>query len=202
MNLSNSGSAGLATAQEVTVQERAQCHLYLKQTQDCLAGAIKSLSPAQWTHAPGPEQWSISLIVDHIVFVMERVSGPLRQVIGQAPAPPANRDYKLIDSMIINQFPNRLTKFPVPEFAIPVGRFASPSEALGAASKAYAALRDFLDSTPDLREHALEAAPLKAVSAGAHTMMDGYQWILAAAAHTERHTKQILEVKADENLPA
>jgi len=28
-------------------------------------------------------------------------------------------------------------------------------------------------------------------------VIDGYQWILAASAHTERHTKQILEVRAD-----
>jgi hypothetical protein len=32
--------------------------------------------------------------------------------------------------------------------------------------------------------------------------LDGYEWILAAAAHSERHTKQILEVKADPNFPA
>jgi hypothetical protein len=31
--------------------------------------------------------------------------------------------------------------------------------------------------------------------------MDGYQWILAAAARTERHTKQILEVKAEAGFP-
>jgi hypothetical protein len=31
--------------------------------------------------------------------------------------------------------------------------------------------------------------------------MDGYQWILAAAAHTERHAKQMLEVKADDDFP-
>jgi hypothetical protein len=31
--------------------------------------------------------------------------------------------------------------------------------------------------------------------------MDGYQWILAAAAHAERHTKQILEVIANAAFP-
>ena len=32
--------------------------------------------------------------------------------------------------------------------------------------------------------------------------LDAYEWVLAVAAHTERHTKQILEVKADANFPA
>jgi hypothetical protein len=30
--------------------------------------------------------------------------------------------------------------------------------------------------------------------------MDGYEWILATGSHIERHTKQILEVKADPNF--
>jgi hypothetical protein len=31
--------------------------------------------------------------------------------------------------------------------------------------------------------------------------LDGYDWILAVAAHTARHTQQILEVKADPGFP-
>ena len=60
---------------------------------------------------------------------------------------------------------------------------------------------EYLESTQDLRQHVLESPPLKAVSKGEHQVMDSYQWILAVAAHTERHTKQILEVKADANFP-
>jgi hypothetical protein len=58
-----------------------------------------------------------------------------------------------------------------------------------------------LETTPDLRAHALEAPPLKALSGGEYQWMDGYQWLLAAAAHAERHTKQILEVKAGADFP-
>jgi hypothetical protein len=65
----------------------------------------------------------------------------------------------------------------------------------------YARLTELLES-PDLRQHMIEAPPIKAVSKGAFDSMDGYQWVLAAAAHTERHTKQILEVKADAKFPA
>jgi hypothetical protein len=52
------------------------------------------------------------------------------------------------------------------------------------------------------KQHVTDAPPLKAFSKGAYDSMDGYQWVLGAAAHTERHTKQILEVKADPNFPA
>jgi hypothetical protein len=32
-------------------------------------------------------------------------------------------------------------------------------------------------------------------------LWDGYQWLLATAAHTERHIQQIREAKADHNFP-
>ena len=31
--------------------------------------------------------------------------------------------------------------------------------------------------------------------------LDGIQWVLFIAAHSERHTAQMLEVKADPNFP-
>lgn len=55
-----------------------------------------------------------------------------------------------------------------------------------------------LASTPGLRDHAVDSPPLKAVSRGTNSVMDGDQWILAAAAHAERHT----EVIADDSFPA
>jgi hypothetical protein len=52
-----------------------------------------------------------------------------------------------------------------------------------------------------LRQYAVESRPLKAISNGAYEVMDGYQWVLAAAAHAERHAKQMLEVIADDDFP-
>jgi hypothetical protein len=53
---------------------------------------------------------------------------------------------------------------------------------------------EFLKDTKELRQHALESAPLGKT-------LDGYEWVLFIAAHSERHTKQIEEVKADPNFP-
>ena len=52
---------------------------------------------------------------------------------------------------------------------------------------------DLLKNTPGLRQHAMDS-PLG-------MKLDGYEWILFIAAHSERHTKQINEVKADPNFP-
>jgi hypothetical protein len=120
--------------------------------------------------------------------------------LAKSRAAPRDRDYQKIDAIVINQFPGRLAKLQAPEFAHPVGQLAPP-EALDRLIKNCARLTEHLESAPDLREHALDAPPLKAVSQGAYESMDGYQWLLAAAAHTERHIKQILEVRADPNFP-
>ncbi len=52
---------------------------------------------------------------------------------------------------------------------------------------------EYLKTTPDLRAHAADS-PMG-------VKLDGYEWILLIAGHSERHTKQILEVKADPNFP-
>ena len=52
---------------------------------------------------------------------------------------------------------------------------------------------EFLQKTADLRGHAVDS-PLG-------QKLDAFQWILFIAAHSERHTKQLNEVKADPNFP-
>jgi hypothetical protein len=106
-----------------------------------------------------------------------------------------------VDSIVINQLPDRTSKFKAPDPLQPTGRW-KPAEALDRLVRNDAELTRYLETTPDLRMHAIAAPPLKAISNGAYGSMDGYQWILAAAAHIERHTKQILEVMADPNFPA
>jgi len=190
----------LASTSELTEQELEQARLFLQQTRNAVIGATKGLSEAQWTFKPAPGRWSIAENLDHMVIVQERVLGPILSQLASKPAPWANRDYRAVDAIVIHQFPTRLVKFPAPEFVRPVDQIV-PQELLDRLKTNYIRLMDYLESTPGLRQQAGEAAPLKAVSNGAYEVMDGYQWVLAAAAHTERHAKQMLEVMADDNFP-
>ncbi len=52
----------------------------------------------------------------------------------------------------------------------------------------------FLQANSDLRNYSVPHPALGP--------LDGYQWMLAVAGHSARHTLQILEVKADPNFPA
>jgi len=191
----------VSSHQKLTQQELDQATLFLQQTQNALVGATKGLSEKQWKFKPAPDRWSIEENLHHIVLVQDRVLGPILDQLADAAAPPPDRDYAQVDAIVINQFPTRLNKFPAPEFIHPADRI-TPGELLNRSSANYTQLAERLVSTPGLRQHALPAPPLKAVSKGAFELMDGYQWILAAAAHTERHTKQMLEAMADPGYPA
>jgi hypothetical protein len=191
-------TASTRAADGLSSADLSKGKLYIEQTRDGLLGSTRMLTSTQWEFKPGPDRWSIAEIAEHVIAVQERVIGMIQQSLAAAPPPPPGQDHEVVDSIIINQIPNRLTKFPSPiasecrfDKAGAIERFAGNCGSLS----------EMLSSTPDLREHVLESPPLKAISKGAYTQMDGYQWILAAAAHAERHTKQILEVVADSGFP-
>ena len=201
MQSNTSTATAVATERGLTPEEIEQAILHMEQVRAGVIGAIRGLSEEQWNFRPAPGVWSIAENVEHIIFVQERVLGVIGNQLPTAPAAPADRDCALVDAIIINQFPNRLAKFQAPEPLHPKsdGGLAKAPERVTANTRKFA---ECLESISDLRAHVLESAPLKAVSKGKHQLMDGYQFILAASGHTERHTKQILEVKADPKFPA
>jgi hypothetical protein len=198
---SNTSSVAVAAEPALTSAERDRARLFLEQAQNEVLGALRGITDAQWTFKPEPGVWSVADNMEHIIIVQERILGPVRDRLAAAPCPAADRDCQAVDQIVMDRFPNRLTKFQGPESVHPNGGLAL-SEAVGRVAENTRRFIDYLESTNDLRQHAIESAPLKAMTRGEHEFMDGYQWILAVAAHTERHVKQILEVKAHPNFPA
>lgn len=186
-----------AAEQTLTPFELDRACLYIEQTKLGILGVLKNVSDAQWTFKPFAGGWSIAETVEHVVFVLDRVVGPVWDTLMGTAVIAVHPDFRQIDDLIIDRFPNRLTKFPSP--AQPLGGM-DRREALERLSENYGRLSERLQST-GIRQHALEAPPLRAITNGAYVSMDGYQWILAAAAHTERHTKQLLEIMADPGFP-
>jgi hypothetical protein len=192
--------AGYAADLKLNSSDLEQGRLYLQQTRNYVIGATKGLSDAQWKFKPAPDRWSIAEMVEHMVLAQDLALGPVREQLAQAPAA-AEVNAKQVDTLVLDRMPDRLVKFQAPDILKPTGRWTH-AQAFERLLKNYAALNDYLESTPDLREHAIAAPPIEAVSKGTVHTMDGYQWLLAIAGHVERHTKQILEVKADPNFPA
>lgn len=197
-----SSAAATIADRKLNPSELELGRLYLEQTRTGILGATQGLSKEQWHFKPAAGSWSIAEILEHVVAVQNIVKSRAQDLvagqIGNAPA--ADRDHQVMDEMIVYRFPVRFAKFQGPDAARPTGQL-SPLEALERFGENCSALAEALDWA-GLRGAVLEAPPMKAISQGKYDSMDGYQWLLAAAAHTERHAKQILEVRANPNFPA
>ncbi len=185
-------TAGSLTT-DITTAERAKAERYLEQTQAGVVKATQNLTDAQWNFKPAPDRWSIAEIVEHMSIVEGFVGGGVLGGLDKAPAPPADRDAKAVDALILSKVPDRSNKVKAPESIVPTGKVQGPA-ALDNLLHARKQIEAALQTSHDLRGHNVPHPALGP--------LDGYQWILAASAHTDRHTQQILEVKADPNFPA
>jgi len=185
--------AGTASrAQELTPTEKDRALQYLESTEKNVRDAVKGLSAAQWNFKPAPERWSIAQVVEHLAAAEDMLRGMIVEKVMISPAAP-DRDVKMIDDLVLKTVPDRSHKVDAPEPLRPVNRFGTPEEALKHFVESRGQTEDFLKRTPDLRAHAIDS-PMG-------QKLDGYEWVLLIAAHSERHTKQINEVKADANFP-
>lgn len=183
----------LLRAEALTPAELSRAVDYLDKTRDGVLAATRSLSPAQLNFKPAPDRWSVAEVTEHLAategFLMNLV---LTQVM-TAPARAEATDVKAIDEFVLKAIPDRTTKLKAPEPLVPTNRFNTPADSLKQFTEGRAKTRAFLTETKELRDHALDS-PLG-------RKLDAYQWVLFIAAHSDRHTKQMLEVKADPNFP-
>jgi DinB superfamily len=184
--------AATASAQEVTQADKDRALQYLETTKKNVLEATKGLSEAQWNFKSGPDRWSVAQVMEHIAAAEDFIRGTLKEKIMMAPAGEAGRDVKKTDDAVLAMVPDRTTKAQAPEPLVPTNRFGSPDGAIRHFVESRAATEDFLKTATGLRDHVTDSPMGK---------LDGYEFVLLIAAHSERHTKQINEVKADPNFP-
>jgi DinB superfamily len=181
-----------ARAQEVTQAEKDKALAYLESTKKDVLDATKNLSPAQWNFKSAPDRWSIAECMEHIAAAEDYIRGMVDSGVMRAPAVPG-RDTAAIDAGIIANVPDRSHKVQAPEVIKPTNRFGSPQASVDHFVESRATTETFLKTTPGLRDHAADSPTGQ--------KWDAYEFILLIAAHSERHTNQIKEVKADPNYP-
>jgi hypothetical protein len=185
--------SALASVQDVTNAERERGLRYLDETRQGVIEATKGLSEAQWKFKPAADRWSVAEIVEHIALAEDLFLNDVRKRLESAPAGAPDRDPKQTDAMILAKVPDRSTKVQAPPPLLPTGKWKQDivlEHFLGSRRQTVS----FLKSATDLRSHVVNHPALGP--------LDSYEWVLAVAAHSARHTEQILEVKADPNFPA
>ncbi len=184
--------AVVASAQEVTPAEKDRALQYLESTKKNVMETTKGLSEAQWNFKPAPDRWSVAQVMEHIAAAEDFLRDVTKDKVMTSPAGESGRDVKKTDEAVLAMVPDRTHKAQAPEPLVPSNRFGSPDGSLKHFVESRSATEDFLKSTAGLRDHVMDSPLGK---------LDGYEFVLFIAAHSERHTKQINEVKADPNFP-
>jgi len=181
-----------AFGQAVTQAERDKGVKYLQTTRDGVAASVKGLSDEQLKWKAAPDRWSVAETLEHIALAEEFIYGKITENIMKAPAGAPDRDTVKLDAWVLNAVPDRSHKAQAPGPLVPTGKLTA-AEALDHFLKSREKTIAYLQATPDLRAHV--------VNGPMDQPLDGYEWLVFEGAHSERHTKQIEEVKADPNFP-
>ena len=180
-------------AQNLSQEEVNSAVKYLQKTEAGVLAATKGLSEAQWNFKSATNRWSVAEVTEHIAAAEDFLMNLIQEQVMKAPGRTNTVDVKAIDEFVLKAIPDRTVKAQAPEPLQPDNRFGSPQASLKHFKASRARTIAFLKTTKDLRGHAI-TSPLG-------KELDCYEWVLFIAAHSERHTKQIEEVKADPNFP-
>jgi hypothetical protein len=181
---------------DVTTVDRAVLVAHLEKTSADVLESIDGLTEAQWKWKPAPDRWSVAEVAEHITTAEHLIVGKLIHKVMATPASAAVLERtKGKEAAILAGVPDRTRRLQAPDALQPERRWPTPEAAAAEFRKARATtLALAQNARMDLRAY---AAPGPVVGD-----MDAYQWLLFTSAHTERHIKQIREVKATAGFPA
>lgn len=171
----------------VTAEEKLRLANSLSLTRDRLLQTVNQLTEQQVILRPNPEGWSIAEILEHLVIFEMMVHGLIEQMPNlPALGPDQARDE--IDQFIAAAVADRTKKLVTPPQGRPTQRW-TPAETLKQFLEARTRTLELLDTDCVLRGRGI---PNPLYEKGP---WDGYEWLLALAMHTARHTEQAEEVK-------
>lgn len=183
------------SAKTVTKEERDAAVKYLKLTKKLFLDSVKGLSDEQLKWKPAPDKWSVFEVSEHIALAESFLFDFITGQVMKSPANAAKTTNVTMDQ-IMQKVPDRTNKFQAPE---PIKPDKSPWKSMKDTVAAFEQRRDttlkFMEKgNDDMREHFF-------MNPAFNSELDAYLWIAFLSGHTERHVKQILEVKANPNFP-
>jgi hypothetical protein len=187
----NAQNAAPAT---LTKEERKQIVDYLKSTRDMVLKNNKGLSEAQLNFKPGPDRWSVREVTQHLALAEDFLFGLITgQVMKTPETPEKHAAVTGVEAKIMKAIPDRSSKFKAPEPIVPSDTRIPGNAADTFKTKRNNTIKFIKETKENLRVHFMDTPGMGPA--------DAWQWFFFIAAHSERHNKQIEEVKADPNFP-
>jgi hypothetical protein len=188
------GLAGTIEDNTVSKSERKFAINLMKDTYKDAIKATKDLSEGQLNFKPAPDKWSVKDCIYHIAATEKMLWGMFESTM-KAPANPEKRsEIKVTDEQVVTMIEDRSRKAQAPEAVQPKNTsYSSLNEALADFKKTRGEhIKYMKTSTEDMRNHVVQT-PVG--------WIDCYQFYLFIAAHSNRHTQQMNEVKKDTGFP-
>jgi hypothetical protein len=172
-------------------QERSAAVEELEASRRRLLAGLEGLSEEQWRARPSPDRWSIAECAEHIAAAEVPLPKLYKSAIAVDPAPEERREIRRKDDHVRTVLRDRSRHQDAPERLFPKGRFPTREETIRAFDERRQANLDFVRTTSEPLRDWFAPHPF----AG---LIDGYQWILFLAAHTDRHATQIEEIRSSQ----
>jgi len=179
----------------LTKKEKKYAVDYLELTKADLQNTVAGLSEDQFNFKPAADRWSIKECLQHIVLTETALWQMTDGTLKAAANPDKRSEIKATDEDLVKRMTDRTNKVKTVEALYPEKATTVPTalSALNAFNEQRGKLIKFMKKTDDdMRNHVVQT-PLG--------WLDSYQMVLFMAAHSNRHTQQIAEVKADPNFP-
>ncbi|HEY7449590.1 MAG TPA: DinB family protein [Vicinamibacterales bacterium] len=183
----------LMAAAPISQSDRDKLIVDLERSRKVFLDAIADVkTDAQWNYKPAPDRWSVAECAAHIVAAEEYFRQNVREALKGNPLPAAQQS-DAGDAFLAKMIRDRSQRFQAPTALEPTGKVKPKAQTITDFEATRAETLKYVRSTQDpLREHGSGTPP---------NISSAYQMLLMLSGHTERHTAQLLEVKASPGYP-
>lgn len=188
------GLAGTINENSITNPERKSAAGLMKDTYKDVVEAVNGLSDQQLNFRAADDKWSVKECMYHIAATEKSIWSQLEGAMKSQANPEKRSEIKLTDEQVVKIVEDRSFKARAPETVQPKNTgFKSLDEALtDFKSHRMNHIKYMKTTTEDLRNHVVQLP---------FGWVDCYQLYLFIAGHSNRHTQQMNEVKADPGFP-
>ena len=172
----------------LTPEERSAAVAELEASRRRLLGALEGLTEEEWRSRPSPDRWSIADCAEHITAAELPLPKFMAVSATTEPSEPLRREIRGKDDFVRRFLRDRSRRDEAPERIRPKGRFATREDTVRAFEERRAANLAYVRETSDPLRDRFAPHPFAGV-------IDGYQWVLFLAAHTDRHAEQIEKIR-------
>jgi hypothetical protein len=179
----------------MTTEERTKVLHWLDESRQEFLASIDGVSEEQWKWKPAPERWSVGETAEHIVLAEAMLFESVKNAMSSPANPAWEEQTKGKTEFIVQVMAPRLGKAQAPEPIVPRNGLTQ-SQVRDRFEQQRAEIVKFAsDTNLALKEHTV-VHPFPIFGT-----LNAYQWLIYVPLHTERHDKQIAEVKATAGYP-